>query len=87
MCLASIKQVPLKVSTKSILYFHSSIIHCVEIVQIRSYSGPYFPAFGMNTEIYFLSLRIESECGKRWTRITQNTDTFYAVMLDHIFPV
>ena len=26
--------------------------HCVKVVQIRSFSGPYFPAFGLNTEIY-----------------------------------
>ena len=25
-----------------------------------------------------VSLRIQSECGKMWTRITSNTDTFYA---------
>ena len=53
--------------------------HCVKSVRIRSYSGPYFPAFGLNTERYSASLRIQSECGKIWTRITPNTDTFYAV--------
>ena len=26
--------------------------HCVKSVLIRSYSGPYFPAFGLNTERY-----------------------------------
>ena len=26
--------------------------HCVKTVRIRSYSGPYFPAFGLNTEGY-----------------------------------
>ena len=26
--------------------------HCVKSVRIRSYSGPYFPAFGQNTERY-----------------------------------
>ena len=26
-----------------------------------------------------ISLRVQSECGKMWTRITPNTDTFYAV--------
>ena len=26
-----------------------------------------------------VSLRIQSECGKIWTRITPNTDSFYAV--------
>ena len=28
------------------------------------FSGPYFPAYGPNTEIYEVSLRIQSECGK-----------------------
>ena len=50
-------------------------------VGIRSYSGPYFPAFILNTEIYSVSLHIQSECGKIGTRITPNTDTFYAVVL------
>ena len=27
-------------------------IHCVKSVQIRSLSGPHFPVFGLNTEIY-----------------------------------
>ena len=31
-------------------------------------SGPYFPAFGLNTEMYCVSLRIQSECGKIRTR-------------------
>ena len=28
------------------------------------FSGPYFPAFGLNAEKYGVSLRIQSECGK-----------------------
>ena len=35
--------------------------HCVISVRIRSYSGPYFPAFGLNLERYSVSLRIQSE--------------------------
>ena len=31
-------------------------------------SGLYFPAFGLNTERYEVSLRIQSECGKIRTR-------------------
>ena len=27
-------------------------MHCVKIVQIRSFSGLYFPVFGLNTEVY-----------------------------------
>ena len=53
--------------------------HCVKSVRIRCYSGPYFPAFGLNTERYGVSLRVQSECGKMRTRITSNTDTFYAM--------
>ena len=55
--------------------------HCVKSVRIRSYSGPYFPAFGPNTKIYGVPLRIQSEYGKIRTRITPNTDTFYAVKI------
>ena len=49
-------------------------------VRIRSYSGPHFPAFGLNAERYGVSLRIQSECRKMGTRITPNTDSFYAVI-------
>ena len=45
---------------------------CIKSVRIRSYSGLHFPALGV-------SLCIHSECGKMRTRITPNTDTFYAV--------
>ena len=40
---------------------------------------PYFPAFGLNTERYGLSLRIQSGGGKIWTRNIPNTDSFHAV--------
>ena len=52
---------------------------CMKSVRIRSYCGPYFPAFGLNTKRYSVSLRIQSECGEMRIRITPNTDTFYAV--------
>ena len=57
---------------------------CVKSVRIRSFSGPYFPAFGLKMEIYGVNLRIQSECGKIWTRKTPNTDTFHAVYRIHI---
>ena len=46
--------------------------HCMKSVRIRSYSGPHFPAFGLNTKKYSVSLRIQSECGKMRTRIAPN---------------
>ena len=57
--------------------------HCVKSVHIRSYSGPYFPAFELNTERYGVFLRIHSEFGKMRTRITPNMDTFHAVHFIH----
>ena len=53
--------------------------HCVKSVHIRSSSGPHFPAFGLNTERYEVSLRIQCKYGKIQTRITLNTNTFHAV--------
>ena len=55
------------------------IKHCVKGVRLHSFSGLYFPVFGLDTERYFVSLRIQSERGKMRTRKTLNTDTFYAV--------
>ena len=55
-------------------------MYCVKSVPIRSYSGPYFPAFGLNMERYSVSRCIQSEIRKIRTRIAPNTDTFYAVL-------
>ena len=37
-------------------------------VPIKSFSGAYYPAFGLNTERYGVSLRIKFECGKIRTK-------------------
>ena len=58
--------------------------HCVKSVRIRSYSGRYFPAFGLNTERYGVSLCIQSECGKMRTRIAPNMDTSYAANVKYL---
>ena len=49
-------------------------------LRIKSYSGPHFLPFGLNTERYGVSLRIQSNYGKMRTRITPNTYTFYDVL-------
>ena len=36
----------------------------------------YFPTFGMNTKIYLVNLRIQSECGRMKTREAPNTKIF-----------
>ena len=38
--------------------------HCVKTIGIRSFFGPYFPAFRLNMERYEVFLCIQSECGK-----------------------
>ena len=48
--------------------------HCVKSVRVRSYSGPYFSALGLNTERYEISLRIQSKYGN-----IPNMDNFHAV--------
>ena len=50
------------------LKMNSTINHCVKSVQIRSYSGTYFPVFGLNTENYGVNLPIQSEYRKIRTR-------------------
>ena len=64
----------------STLEFHNGrhdiqeAVHWVKSVRIRNFSGLYFPAFGLNTERYGVSLRIQSECKKIQTRKIPNTD-------------
>ena len=48
-------------------------------VRIWRFSGPCFPAFGLNTERYSTSLRIQSKYGKIRTRKTPSMDTFHAL--------
>ena len=55
------------------------IFNCIKCVRIRSYSDPYFPAFGLNMERYSVSSRIQSKFGKTKTRVTPNTNTFHAM--------
>ena len=45
-------------------------LHCVNIVRIQSFSDPYFPAFGINTERYGVTLHIQSKHKKIRTRNT-----------------
>ena len=62
-------------------------LDCVKNVRIRSYSGPHFPAFGLITERYGVSLRMQSKYVKMRTRITPNKDTFHAVLCSNTMPV
>ena len=40
-------------------------LHSAKRVGNRGFSGLYFPAYGLNTKIYFVNLFIQPECGKR----------------------
>ena len=42
--------------------------HCVKSIRVWSFSGLHFPAFGLNTEICGVNIRIQSKCGKIRTR-------------------
>ena len=48
---------------------NSSLVHTVwKVSQYGVFSGPYSPLFGLNTEIYGVNLRIQSEYRKIQTR-------------------
>ena len=47
---------------------HNFIIENDKVSIYGVFSGPYFLAFGLNTERYEVSLRIQSKCGKIRTR-------------------
>ena len=64
----------------TIFIFLTEVVY-VKSLRIRSYSDPHFPTFGLDMERNSVSLRIQSECRKIRTRITPNTDTFYAVVV------
>ena len=75
----------MKIKFFSLLFLYEPYLfcleqHCLKSARIRSYSGPHFPAFGLNAERYLVSLCIQSKCGKIWTRITSKTDTFHSVI-------
>ena len=40
----------------SILAFEHWVMHCMKSFRIRSFPGPYFPTFGLNTDKYGVSL-------------------------------
>ena len=44
--------------------------NCLKSVCIRSFSSLYFPTFGLNTEIYTVNTRIQSEWEKAQTKKT-----------------
>ena len=57
------------------------VMHLVKGFRVTNNSCPYFPILGWNTERQSVSLRIQSECWKMQTRITQNPDTFHALLI------
>ena len=59
---------------KNVLKIHHNNVKWSQIDPLRkkcpiwSFSDPHFPGFGLNTERYFVSPSIQSECGKIRTR-------------------
>ena len=55
-------------TTRMKLQFLTNLCTVWQVSKCGVFSGPYFPAFGLNTERYGVSLCIQSECGKIRTR-------------------
>ena len=47
---------------------NSTTLHCVKVSEYGVFTGPYFPAYGLNKKRYEVSHRIQSKCGKIRTR-------------------
>ena len=58
----------------------SALIVCPIMSRSGGFSGPYFPVFGVNTEIYRVTTRINSEYSKIRTRKTPKLDFFRLVI-------
>ena len=56
-----------------------------KVSRIRSFFWSVFSCIRTKYREIVVSLRIQSECGKRRTRKTPNTDTFHAVRIDSVF--
>ena len=67
-----------------LVLYYCTLLHCVESVHIQRFSGPYFPALGLNTERYGVSLRIQPECEKIQTIILR-AETFFTQCLFLLF--
>ena len=65
-----LKKIQLRISKLAIYNFirRSSYTLCEKCQNTEFFSGPYFPVFGLNTEIYEVNLCIQSEYGKIRTR-------------------
>ena len=46
-----------RVKIQKQVYYYSHL-HCLKIICIRRFSGPYFPAFELNTERFFVFIRM-----------------------------
>ena len=53
-------------------------MHCVKGVRIQSYSGPYFPAFRLNTERYSIFSPHAGKCGPEYGKMQT---TFHVLMV------
>ena len=63
-------------------------LHCIKKVRIRSFSDPHFSRiFSHSDRISPYSVQMRENQGKVRTRITLNTDSFYAALLfDKVLP-
>ena len=56
-----------------------------KLLKYRVFSGQYFPVFGLNSEIYGVNLRIQSECRKIRARKNSVIGHFSRSVIDQFF--
>ena len=70
----------LAISTGITLIKEIQILFLHKELTTTEFSGPYFATFGLNMKRYGVSLHIQSECWKTWTRKTPNTEIFHVAL-------
>ena len=63
------------------LYFVALIFSTIHCMKSGNFSGPYFPVFGLNAEIYGVNLRIQSKYKKIRTRKNSIFGHFHVVIV------
>ena len=63
--LTTLGKVTVSCVNKSRMMMNCFVVHCVKCVRIWSYSGPHFPAFGLNTDTFHAVLRLAETCKPR----------------------
>ena len=63
--------------------FQNDLVNMYKVSESGVFSGPYFPALELNTEMYKTNLRIQFECGKMQTKKSSGFGHYSSSVQEH----